>query len=218
MVCFTGPSLVLFFLSYLHDDVIKWKHFPRYWPFVRGIHRLPVNSLHKGKWRGAMMFSLICAWISGWINNDEAGDLRRHRVHYDVTVMLKSSHCKSHEDQTPVDLRLPNLHMSCRLDYVTLCQDSCHWAACTITKGQLSVTFHVKNNIFPLYHMDLCLWVSRMLSPACPYRICWPALMLGYMYDMVKLLRLKRGDILNISHGHAVWLYNGIIALIQCRS
>ena len=31
-----------------HDDVIKWKHFPRYWPFVRGIHRSPVNSLHKG--------------------------------------------------------------------------------------------------------------------------------------------------------------------------
>ena len=27
-----------------HDDVIKWKHFPRYWPFVRGIHRSPVNS------------------------------------------------------------------------------------------------------------------------------------------------------------------------------
>ena len=30
-----------------HDDVIKWKHFPRYWPFVRGIHRSPVNSPHK---------------------------------------------------------------------------------------------------------------------------------------------------------------------------
>ena len=27
-----------------HDDVIKWKHFSRYWPFVRGIHRWPVNS------------------------------------------------------------------------------------------------------------------------------------------------------------------------------
>ena len=36
-----------------HDDVIKWKHFPRYWPFVRGIHRSPVNSPHKGQWRGA---------------------------------------------------------------------------------------------------------------------------------------------------------------------
>ena len=45
----------------LHDDVIKWKHFPRYWPFVRGIHRWPVNSIHKGQWRGALMFSLICA-------------------------------------------------------------------------------------------------------------------------------------------------------------
>ena len=43
-----------------HDDVIKWKHFPRYWPFVQGIHRSPVNSLHKGQWRGALMLSLIC--------------------------------------------------------------------------------------------------------------------------------------------------------------
>ena len=43
-----------------HDDVIKWKHFPRYWPFVRGIHRWPVNSPHKGQWRGALMFSLMC--------------------------------------------------------------------------------------------------------------------------------------------------------------
>ena len=39
-----------------HDDVIKWKHFPRYWPFVRGIHRSPVNSPHKGQWRGALMY------------------------------------------------------------------------------------------------------------------------------------------------------------------
>ena len=70
-----------------HDDVIKWKHFPRYWPFVRGIHRSPVNSPHKGHWRGALMFSLICVWINGWVNNREAGDLRRYRGHYDVIVM-----------------------------------------------------------------------------------------------------------------------------------
>ena len=44
-----------------HDDVIKWKHFPRYWPFVRGIHRSPVNSLRKGMWRRDLVFSLICA-------------------------------------------------------------------------------------------------------------------------------------------------------------
>ena len=71
-----------------HDDVIKWKHFPRYWPFVRGIHRSPVNSPHKGQWRGALMFSLICARINGWVNNREAGDLRRYRAHYDVIVMV----------------------------------------------------------------------------------------------------------------------------------
>ena len=40
-----------------HDDVTKWKHFPRYWPFVRGIHRSQVNSPHKSQWHGAMMFS-----------------------------------------------------------------------------------------------------------------------------------------------------------------
>ena len=36
----------------------------------------------KGQWRGTLMFSLICAWINGWVNNREAGDLRRHRAHY----------------------------------------------------------------------------------------------------------------------------------------
>ena len=72
----------------VHDDVIKWKHFPRYWPFVRRIHRSPVNSSHKGQWRGALMFSLICVWINDWVNNGEAGDLRRYSIHYDVTVMI----------------------------------------------------------------------------------------------------------------------------------
>ena len=74
----------------VHDDVIKWKHFPRNWPFVRGIHRSPVNSPHKGQWRGALMFTLICARINVWANNGEAGYLRRHLAHYDVIVMFKA--------------------------------------------------------------------------------------------------------------------------------
>ena len=72
----------------MHDDVIKWKHFPRNWPFVRGIHRSAVDSPHKGQWRGPLMFSLICVRMNGWVNNGKAGDLRRHRTHYDVTVMV----------------------------------------------------------------------------------------------------------------------------------
>ena len=69
------------------DDVIKWKHFLRYWLYVRGIHRSLVNSSRKGQWRGALIFSLICVRKNGWVNNGEAGDLRRHQVHYDVILM-----------------------------------------------------------------------------------------------------------------------------------
>ena len=51
---------------------------------------VPVNSPHKGQGRGALMFSLICTRMNGWVNNGEAGDLRRYRPHYDVTVMYKT--------------------------------------------------------------------------------------------------------------------------------
>ena len=69
----------------IHDDVIKWKHFPRYWPFARGIHRSPVNSPHKGQWRGALMFSWICALNKrlskqsrGWWYETPSRSLWRH--------------------------------------------------------------------------------------------------------------------------------------------
>ena len=70
-----------------HDDVIKWKHFPRYWPFVRGIHRSPVNSHTKASDAELRSFLWSVLWIIGWVNNHEAGDLRRHRALYDVIVM-----------------------------------------------------------------------------------------------------------------------------------
>ena len=54
---------------------------------LRGINRSPVTSPHTDQWRGALMFSLICAWTDSWVNNQDAGDLRRHRAHYDVTVI-----------------------------------------------------------------------------------------------------------------------------------
>ena len=59
----------------------------------------PPPHTHKGQWRGASMFSLICAWINGWVN--KAGELRRRRSHYDATVMeenpvLKLIHSSSY--------------------------------------------------------------------------------------------------------------------------
>ena len=69
-----------------------WRHqmetFSRYWLFVWEIHRSLVNPPHQGLWRGALMFSLIRAWINGWVKNREASDLRRHHAHYDVIVMI----------------------------------------------------------------------------------------------------------------------------------
>ena len=93
------PEMTVVCISRNHDDVIKWKHFPHYWPFVRGIHRSPVNSQHKGQWRGALMLSLICVGLKGWVNNREAGDLRRHTAHCDVIVMC-SMFCMSFQGDT----------------------------------------------------------------------------------------------------------------------
>ena len=67
---------------------------------------VPVNSPHKDQWRGALMFSLICVWINGWVNDREAGDLRRHRGHYDVNVMWRR-HCMK---------AVPILHARCKVN------------------------------------------------------------------------------------------------------
>ena len=50
----------------------------------------PGEFPHKGQWSGALMISLICVWINGWVNNREAGDLRRYLAHYDVIVMTSA--------------------------------------------------------------------------------------------------------------------------------
>ena len=74
------------------ETVSWWRHqmetFPASLAICSGIHRSPVNFTHKGQWRGALMFCLICVWINGWVNNRDAGDLRRYRAHCDVSVML----------------------------------------------------------------------------------------------------------------------------------
>ena len=72
--------------NHYHDNVIKWKHFPRYWPFVRGGPPVTSGFPHRGQWRGALMFSSICSWTNSSGNNLDAVDLRRHRAHYDVTI------------------------------------------------------------------------------------------------------------------------------------
>ena len=70
-----------------------WRHqmetFSALLALCAGNSPVPVNSPHKGQWRGVLMFSLICVWINGWVNTREAGDLRRYRGHYDVIIMCR---------------------------------------------------------------------------------------------------------------------------------
>ena len=70
-----------------HDDVIKWKHFPRYWPFVRGIHRSGDFPAQRPVTRSFDVFFDLRPNIQYWVNNREVGDLRRHRCQYDVNIM-----------------------------------------------------------------------------------------------------------------------------------
>ena len=72
---------------YVHMMMSSNGNISGYCPFVRGIHRSPVNSPRKGKWRGALVFSLICVWTNDWANHRDAGDLRCRCAQYDVTVM-----------------------------------------------------------------------------------------------------------------------------------
>ena len=74
-----------------------WRHqmeiFSALLAICAGNSPVPGEFPHKGQWRGALMFSLICVWINGWVNNRKAGDLRRYRIHYDVIVMSIRWNC-----------------------------------------------------------------------------------------------------------------------------
>ena len=137
-----------------HDDVIKWKHYPRHWPFVRGIHRSPVNSPHKGQWRGALMFSLICVWIDGAVNNRESGDSRRYRAHYDVTIMLnKMSNNKLPVIWDAITLMRHHCHVSSSpLDKIAAISQTIFWEAFSWMK---SLVFWLK------FHWSLLLTITH---------------------------------------------------------
>ena len=64
---------------------------PSWWRHQMETFSALLDSPYKGQWRGALMFPLICAWTNGWANKGDTGDLRRHRAHYDVTVMVSKN-------------------------------------------------------------------------------------------------------------------------------
>ena len=90
-----SEKILLWILNFVVLPRSWWRHqmetFSASLALCAGNSPGPVNSPHKGQWRGALMFSLICVWINGWVNNREAGDLKRHRGPYDVIVMWNTT-------------------------------------------------------------------------------------------------------------------------------
>ena len=123
--------------------MIEWKQFLWYWPFVQGSHQSLVNSPHKGPWHRALMFSLICAWTNAWGNNLISSDLRRHHIHYDVTVI-------KHQANT-----LNNVDLSSKV----FC-GSCQWGPATIIWGQLHEEEIPQSSIDKIWLKITCLQIS----------------------------------------------------------
>ena len=77
-------------LIVIYNSITWWRHqmetFSALMGLSEGIHRSPVDSPHRGQWRGALMFSLMCAWRNGWPNHRDASNLIRHSAHCDVTL------------------------------------------------------------------------------------------------------------------------------------
>ena len=69
-----------------------------------------------------LVFSFICAWTNGWVNNWDVGDLRRHRVHCYVIVMITNTANRSSNNSMVIfkhsrSLRLLDMMMPCHFPY-----------------------------------------------------------------------------------------------------
>ena len=79
LVFYISPG---YFIEHTCIMVSTWNHFPRYWTFVRGIHRSSVNPPLKGLVKRAVMFVLMSNWTNGRTNRSEAGKLRCLDAHF----------------------------------------------------------------------------------------------------------------------------------------
>ena len=140
----TGPREVIYFGTYLpnlvrwtmpcitrHDDVMTWEGFPHYWPFSWWRHQMETLSASLAICAGNSWFTLICARINGWVNNREAGDLRRRCTHYDAIVMCKgnpmvASHGRTHSSALLIVISIATVSSSVKLWYLSVAL-RCSW-------------------------------------------------------------------------------------------
>ena len=139
---------------------------------------VPVNSPHKGQWRGALMFPLICARINDWVYNREAGDLRHHRGHYGISVMIgyryhqkpKGLSCKImiHFKSTLFgDAKLHYHH--CRTEYLCLPMKNSFYCLPHICTISIYTNFHIFCFDFITFVVNISDIIHNMNYIRCPY-------------------------------------------------
>ena len=145
-----SPASRLFTQPFIQAQIKENIKAPRHLPLCRSL----VNSPHKGQWRRALMFSLICAWINGWINNREAGDLRCQHAHCDVTLMIFDTR------RTTVTYRQVVMYLifdieTIRVCYYPRCVEVKSWSCYgrSMTESQYGVIIR---------HPVIC-WIKRIL-------------------------------------------------------
>ena len=137
--------------------------FSAYLAFFAENSPVPMNSPHKGQWRGALVFSLICVWLNSWLNNREVGDLRRHRGHYDVNVM-SGSRCVIQWQNITYENNNEETFISSH--YFILCWVIVNWKL----KNKLQLNSNQNTNIFfrkRLFEKVLCAMAAILPTSIC---------------------------------------------------
>ena len=158
-----------------HDDVIEWKHFPRYWPFVRGIQRSPVNSPHKGQWREALVFSLICA-LNKRLSKQSWGwwfEMPTRSLWLHCNECLRCCHqtsqglCVTHRKQLSV---VQNAMISIHAHLICMKEPACVCDLCGICYFENGINHQGITR--PLCQIWLAEWILSASNPTILYD-CW---------------------------------------------
>ena len=130
-----------------------------------GIHRSPVNSPHKGQWRGALMFSLICAWTNSWANNEDAVALIMTSLQWSEIAfqLYYINACKI---------------ITWALELHNISEDrGCKWGRCStrqkfeVTVFKLTYRVIIKSLVYQ-NHLATSFWLNNDFVTPCFFCIC----------------------------------------------
>ena len=147
-----------------------WRHqngnFPRYWPFVPGIHQSPVNSPHKGQWRGAFIFSLICNRINSWVKKlwcwwfeTPSCPLWRHR--YDCCILISTSLKFIPKSSVNYKTTVAEIMVWCRIGNKVLSDPKATWLSsiCIYVPHEFTYIKYIYLHIHKLPNLPFFYWL-----------------------------------------------------------